>query len=146
VQITATKGGQVMKEISELNFPDDIRYAESHEWARLEGDTIKVGISDYAQDQLGDIVFVEMPEAGETFAKGAEFGTVESVKAVSELYMPIGGEIVGVNPSLEDAPELVNDTPYSDGWMIEVKPEDPAQLNSLMAKEDYIKSLRDNNN
>ena len=131
-----------MKEISELSFPDDIRYAESHEWAGLEGDTIKVGISDYAQDQLGDIVFVEMPAAGETFEKGAEFGTVESVKAVSEIYMPIGGEIVSVNTPLEDAPELVNNTPYSDGWLIEVKPDDPAQLDSLMTKDDYIKSLQ----
>ena len=131
-----------MKEISELNFPDDIRYAKSHEWARAEGATVKVGITDYAQDQLGDIVFVEMPEAGETFEKGAEFGTVESVKAVSELYMPIGGEIVAVNDSLEDAPELVNNTPYSDGWMIEVKPNDPAELDSLMTKEEYIESLQ----
>jgi len=131
-----------MKEINELNFPDDIRYAKSHEWARLEGDTVKVGISDYAQDQLGDIVFVEMPAAGETFAQGDEFGTVESVKAVSELYMPIGGEIVAVNSPLEDAPELVNNTPYSDGWMIEVKPEDPAQMDGLMTKDDYIKSLQ----
>jgi len=131
-----------MKEINELNFPDDIRYAKSHEWAKLEGDTVKIGISDYAQDQLGDIVFVEMPEAGETFAQGDEFGTVESVKAVSELYMPIGGEIVAVNSPLEDAPELVNNTPYSDGWMIEVKPDDPAQLDSLMTKDDYINSLQ----
>jgi len=131
-----------MKEISELHFPDDIRYAESHEWAKLEGDTVKVGITDYAQDQLGDIVFVEMPEAGEAFEKGAEFGTVESVKAVSELYMPVGGEIVAVNPSLEEAPELVNDTPFTDGWMIEVKPDDPAELDSLMAKEAYIESLQ----
>jgi len=131
-----------MKEINELNFPDDIRYAKSHEWARLEGDTVKVGISDYAQDQLGDIVFVEMPEAGETFAQGDEFGTVESVKAVSELYMPIGGEIVAVNSPLEDAPELVNNTPYSDGWMIEVKPDDPAQMDGLLSKDDYIKSLQ----
>ena len=131
-----------MKEINELNFPDDMRYAKSHEWARLEGDTVKVGISDYAQDQLGDIVFVEMPEAGETFAQGDEFGTVESVKAVSELYMPIGGEIVAVNSPLEDAPELVNNTPYSDGWMIEVKPDDPAQMDGLLTKDDYIESLQ----
>ena len=130
-----------MKEITELNFPDDIRYAESHEWAKPEGDTVKVGITDYAQDQLGDIVFVEMPEAGETFEKGAEFGTVESVKAVSELYMPVGGEIVGVNDTLEDAPEKVNNTPYTDGWMIEVKPDDPTELDSLMDKDGYIKSL-----
>ena len=131
-----------MKEINELNFPDDLRYSKSHEWARQEGDTVRIGITDYAQDQLGDIVFVEMPETGETFAQGAEFGTVESVKAVSELYMPIGGEIVSVNPSLEDAPELVNNTPYSDGWIIEVKPEDPAQMDGLMTKDDYIKSLQ----
>ena len=131
-----------MKEINELNFPDDIRYAESHEWARPQGDTVKVGISDYAQDQLGDIVFVEMPEAGETFEKGAEFGTVESVKAVSELYMPVGGEVLAVNTSLEDSPELVNNTPYTDGWMIEVKPDDPAQLDSLLTKDAYLKSLQ----
>ena len=131
-----------MKEISELNFPDDIRYAESHEWAKPQGDTVKVGISDYAQDQLGDIVFVEMPEAGETFEKGAEFGTVESVKAVSELYMPVGGEVVAVNTSLDDSPEMVNNTPYTDGWMIEVKPDDPAQLDSLLTKDAYLKSLQ----
>jgi len=131
-----------MKEINELNFPDDIRYAKSHEWARQEGDTVKIGISDYAQDQLGDIVFVEMPEAGETFAQGDEFGTVESVKAVSELYMPLGGEIVAVNTPLEDAPELINNTPYAEGWMIEVKPDDPAQMDGLMTKDDYIKSLQ----
>lgn len=131
-----------MKEITELNFPDDIRYAESHEWARPEGDTVKVGITDYAQDQLGDIVFVEMPEAGESFDKGDEFGTVESVKAVSELYMPVGGEIVAVNDTLEDAPEKVNNTPYADGWMIEVKPGDPAELDTLMDKDAYIKSLK----
>ena len=131
-----------MKEINELNFPDDIRYAESHEWARPQGDTVKVGISDYAQDQLGDIVFVEMPGAGETFEKGAEFGTVESVKAVSELYMPVGGEVVAVNTSLDDSPEMVNNTPYTDGWMIEVKPDDPAQLDSLLTKDAYLKSLQ----
>jgi len=131
-----------MKEINELNFPDDVRYAESHEWARPQGDTVKVGISDYAQDQLGDIVFVEMPEAGETFEKGAEFGTVESVKAVSELYMPVGGEVVAVNTSLDDSPEMVNNTPYTDGWMIEVKPDDPAQLDSLLTKDAYLKSLQ----
>jgi len=131
-----------MKEINELNFPDDIRYAESHEWAKPQGDTVKVGISDYAQDQLGDIVFVEMPETGETFEKGAEFGTVESVKAVSELYMPVGGEVVAVNTSLEDSPEMVNNTPYTDGWMIEVKPDDPAQLDSLLTKDAYLKSLQ----
>ena len=131
-----------MKDISDVNLPDDIHYAESHEWAKAEGDHVKVGISDYAQDQLGDIVFVEMPETGETFEKGAEFGTVESVKAVSELYMPVGGEIVAVNNGLEDAPELINNTPYSDGWMIEVKPDDPSELDSLMTKDAYLTSLK----
>ena len=131
-----------MKDINDVDLPDDIHYAESHEWAKSEGDHVKVGISDYAQDQLGDIVFVEMPEAGETFEKGAEFGTVESVKAVSELYMPIGGEIVAVNNALEDSPELINDTPYSDGWMIEVKPDDLSELESLMTKDAYLASLK----
>ncbi|MBW2449950.1 MAG: glycine cleavage system protein GcvH, partial [Deltaproteobacteria bacterium] len=130
-----------MKEINDLNLPDDIRYAESHEWAKAEGDSVKVGISDYAQDQLGDIVFVEMPEIGETFDKGVEFGTVESVKAVSELYMPVGGEIVAVNSALEDSPELINNTPYSDGWMIEIKADDPAELEGLMTKDAYLTSL-----
>ncbi len=131
-----------MKDINDVDLPDDIHYAESHEWAKSEGDHVKVGISDYAQDQLGDIVFVEMPEAGETFEKGAEFGTVESVKAVSELYMPIGGEIVAVNNALEDSPELINDTPYSDGWMIVVKPNDLSELDSLMTKDAYLTSLK----
>ena len=131
-----------MKEINDLILPDDIHYAESHEWANAEGDNVKMGISDYAQDQLGDIVFVEMPEVGETFDKGAEFGTVESVKAVSELYMPVGGEIVAVNSALEDTPELINNTPYSDGWIIEVKADDPAELEGLMTKDAYLASLK----
>jgi glycine cleavage system H protein len=131
-----------MKDINDVILPDDIRYAKNHEWAKADGDNIKVGISDYAQDQLGDIVFVEMPDVGEAFDKGAEFGTVESVKAVSELYMPVGGEIVAVNGALEDSPELINNTPYSEGWMIEVKPDDPAELDSLMAKDAYLTSLK----
>jgi glycine cleavage system H protein len=131
-----------MKDINDVSLPDDIHYTQSHEWVKAEGDNVKVGITDYAQDQLGDIVFVEMPEVGETFDKGAEFGTVESVKAVSELYMPIGGEIVAVNGALEDSPELINNTPYSDGWMIEVKPDDPAALADLMSKDAYWASLK----
>ena len=94
-----------MKELNELSFPEDVRYAESHEWVKITGETAKIGITDYAQDQLGDIVFVELPDVGESFDKGSEFGTVESVKAVSELYMPVGGEIVAINEGLEDAPE-----------------------------------------
>jgi glycine cleavage system H protein len=131
-----------MKELSELNFPAEVRYAESHEWARSEGDKIRVGISDYAQDQLGDIVFVELPEVGDTFNKGEEFGTVESVKAVSELYMPVGGEVLAVNSSLEDTPEKVNNTPYGDGWMIEIKAENPSELDDLMDKDAYLGTLK----
>lgn len=131
-----------MKELNELNFPDDVRYAESHEWARAEGDKVKVGISDYAQDQLGDIVFVELPEVGDTLGKGEEFGTVESVKAVSELYMPVAGEIVAINDTLEDAPEKVNNAPYGEGWMIEINAENPSELDDLMDNNAYLGTLK----
>jgi glycine cleavage system H protein len=131
-----------MKDINELNFPSDVRYAPSHEYAKKDGAVIRVGISDYAQDQLGDIVFVELPEVGEAFNKGAAFGTVESVKAVSELYMPVGGEIAAANSALEESPEKINASPYSDGWMIAVKPDDPAELEALMTSDDYLKSLK----
>jgi glycine cleavage system H protein len=131
-----------MKELNELNFPDDVRYAESHEWARSEGGRIRVGITDYAQDQLGDIVFVELPEVGDTFDKGQEFGTVESVKAVSELYLPVAGEVVAVNSSLEESPEKVNDAPYGDGWMLEVKAENPSELDGLMDNDAYLETLK----
>jgi glycine cleavage system H protein len=131
-----------MKELNELNFPDDVRYAESHEWARSEGDRVKVGISDYAQDQLGDIVFVELPEVGDTLGKGDEFGTVESVKAVSELYLPVAGEVVAINSSLDESPEKVNNTPYGDGWMIEIKAENPLELDDLMDNDAYLGTLK----
>ena len=131
-----------MKEIDELNLPDDLRYATDHEWTRLEGDKVKIGIDDYAQDQLGDIVFVELPEVGATFSKGEEFGTVESVKAVSELFMPIGGEILAINTALEETPEHVNNSPYDEGWMIEIKPGDVTEMDALMDKEAYIKMLK----
>ncbi len=131
-----------MKDINELNLPDDLRYGKDHEWVRLEGDKVKIGIDDYAQDQLGDIVFVELPEVGTTFSKGEEFGTVESVKAVSELFMPVGGEILAINTSLEETPENVNNSPYEDGWMIEIKPSDVAEIDALMDKEAYIKMLK----
>ena len=131
-----------MKEISELVLPDDRRYAEDHEWVKPEGDTAAIGISDYAQDQLGDVVFVELPQVGSVFDKGAEFGTVESVKAVSELFMPIGGEVTAVNADLEDAPEQVNADPYEGGWMIRVKPTDPAEMDALMDKAAYLEALK----
>ena len=131
-----------MKEINEFDLPDDVRFAENHEWARTEGDDVRVGISDYAQDQLGDIVFVELPQVGSTYDKGQEFGTVESVKAVAELYMPIGGEVLATNTALEDSPELVNKNPYSDGWMIRIKASDPAEMDTLMAKAAYLELLK----
>lgn len=131
-----------MKAIGELHLPDDVRYTEDHEWARPQGEKTRVGISDYAQDQLGDIVYVELPKEGDSFEKGAEFGTVESVKAVAELYMPIGGEILSVNTALEESPELVNKSPYGDGWMIEVEPGDPAEFDTLMTKNIYLKTLK----
>lgn len=131
-----------MKEINELELPDDVRYAEDHEWARAEGDRVRAGISDYAQDQLSDVVFVELPEVGDTFEKGEEFGTVESVKAVVELYMPVGGEILAVNKTLEDAPELVNQSPYQEGWFIEIKPTDPSEMDTLMTKQAYLEMLK----
>ena len=131
-----------MKEINEFDLPDDVRFTENHEWARAENDDVRVGISDYAQDQLGDIVFVEMPQVGSTYDKGQEFGTVESVKAVAELYMPIGGEVLATNTALEDSPELVNKNPYNDGWMIRIKASDPAELDTLMAKGAYLELLK----
>ncbi len=130
-----------MKDIQDIRLPENCRFADSHEWARRDGDQIQVGISDYAQDQLGDIVFVELPEVGQTLAKGAEFGTVESVKAVSEIYMPVAGEVVAVNAALADSPELINGSPYEDGWMIAVKPDDPGELDSLMSAEAYRNHL-----
>jgi glycine cleavage system H protein len=131
-----------MKEVSELQLPDDVRYTEDHEWARTEGEKTKAGISDYAQDQLGDIVYVKLPQTGDSFDKGQEFGTVESVKAVAELYMPVGGTILAVNSALEKSPELVNKDPYGDGWMIEIEPSDPAQFDALMKKDIYLETLK----
>ena len=131
-----------MKEISELDLPDDVSYSEDHEWARPEGEKVRFGISDYAQDQLGDITFVEMPKVGDTFAQGEEFGAVESTKAVSELFMPVAGEILAVNEALEESPGLVNHDPYGEGWIVEAKPHNPAELDSLMTKEAYLEMLK----
>ncbi len=130
-----------MKEINELDLPDALRYTQDHEWAQSTAEGVRCGISDYAQNQLGDIVFVELPQVGDTLEKGDEFGTVESVKAVAELYMPLGGEIIAVNGELEDSPQLVNQAPYGNGWMIEIKPSDPGELESLMTKETYKQTL-----
>ena len=130
-----------MKELNELHLPDDIRYTEEHEWARLSGDTARIGVSDYAQDQLGDIVFVELPAVGDTIAKGEVFGTLESVKAVSELYLPLSGEVVAVNTALTDAPELINQDPYA-AWIIEVRPTDAGEYDQLLTAAAYLDLLR----
>ena len=132
-----------MKEIEELILPEYVRYTQTHEWARLEGDAVRVGISDYAQDQLGALTFVELPNLGDVFRKGEQFGIVESTKAVSEVFMPVGGEIAAVNPDLVDSPELINSDPYEAGWIIEVKPETPEDLETLMRSEAYQKMLRE---
>jgi glycine cleavage system H protein len=131
-----------MKEISELNFPDDLKYTEDHEWSKLENGEVTIGICDYAQDQLGDVVFVELPQVGDAFEKGQEFGTVESVKAVSELFIPLGGEVTAVNENLEDTPELVNSEPYTNGWMIKLKLADASELDGLMTKDAYLDMLK----
>ncbi len=131
-----------MKEIHELVLPEGLRYSESHEWVRVEGDSVRVGISDYAQSRLGDIVFVELPEKGTVLEKGQEFGTVESVKAVAEIYAPVSGEVVAVNEALADAPELVNQDPYGEGWMMELVRGDASEADALMGREDYLANLK----
>lgn len=130
-----------MKDLSEVIFKEGLRYTNDHEWVAEEGDTLRVGVSDYAQDQMGDIVYVELPDVGTTFEKGEEFGTLESVKAVSELYLPISGEVVAVNDDLGDSPELINQDPYNN-WIIEIKPSDPGELDELLTAADYRELLR----
>ena len=130
-----------MKELDELHLPDDIRYTDEHEWARITGDIARIGVSDYAQDQLGDIVFVELPAVGDTIARGEVFGTLESVKAVSELYLPLSGEVVAVNTALTDAPELINPDPYA-AWLIEVRPTDAGEYDQLLTAAAYLDLLR----
>ncbi len=118
--------------------PAELKYASSHEWARLEEDgTVTVGISDHAQNALGDVVFVELPEIGATLAAGDEAGVVESVKAASDVYAPVGGEVVAINEALEDAPETVNSDPYTDGWFFRLQIGDASDLEGLLSSEDY---------
>ena len=120
-----------------FEIPDDCRYQETHEWVREAGDTVRIGITDFAQDELGDIVFVELPAVGETVDRGAEFGVIESIKAVSDLYAPLSGEVAAVNDDLVDAPELVNEDPFGDGWMLEVEPTDEAEFDELLSPSEY---------
>lgn len=120
-----------------MNFPTNVKYTNEHEWVRLEGEEAYVGITDYAQDQLGDIVFVDITTEGETLDKGEVFGTIEVVKTVSDLFLPIGGEVLEVNPELEEHPELVNQDPYGKGWLVKIKPADPSEMNGLLDAEAY---------
>ncbi|MDY6764316.1 MAG: glycine cleavage system protein GcvH [Halobacteria archaeon] len=122
-----------------MNFevPDDLYYLESHEWVRVTDGKARVGITDFAQDELGDVVFVELPRVGDKVDQNGEFGIIESIKAVSDLYSPLSGEVTAVNNDLEDAPELVNDDPYGDGWMIEIGVEDESETDNLLNPEEY---------
>jgi glycine cleavage system H protein len=118
-----------------LSVPEELQYTRSHEWVRTEGDTATIGITDHAQDELGDVVFVELPEVGATFDAGDSFGTVESVKAVSDLYIPVGGEVTEVNEALNDQPEKINEDPYGEGWMVKLRVSDEGS--GLLSASDY---------
>jgi glycine cleavage system H protein len=119
------------------NIPDDLHYSKDHEWVRVDGNIAIVGITDYAQDSLGDVVYVELPKVGDDFAANEAFGSVESVKAVSEVFSPVSGEIVGINEALADAPEKVNQEPYGEGWMIRVQMSNPGEVDSLLTAAEY---------
>ena len=120
-----------------MNVPANLKYTKEHEWLRVEGEVVLVGITDYAQSELGEIVFVEVETVGEILSEGDVFGTIEAVKTVSDLYLPIGGEILEFNEELEDAPELINDDPYAKGWIIKVAATDIAQIENLLSAEEY---------
>lgn len=124
-----------------MNIPADLKYTQDHEWIRIDGDVITVGVTDFAQGELGDVVFVEIETEGEELDKGETFGTVEAVKTVSDLFMPVGGTVAEFNEALADEPELVNKDPYGAGWMIKIKVADTAELEELMSAEDYQKML-----
>ena len=126
-----------------MGYPADVRYTREHEWARLENGLVTVGITSYATEQLGDVVFVELPAVGKKFEAAKPFGVVEAVKTVSDLYSPISGEVVAVNDALAANPALVNQQPYGDGWMIRVKPRDPAEVSRLLSSQDYEKLLEE---
>jgi glycine cleavage system H protein len=127
-------------------YPEDLHYTKDHEWIRVQGDTGAIGITDFAQEQLGDVVHVQLPRMGEKFSAHDTFGEVESVKTFSELFIPVSGEITGVNEALADSPELVNSSPYGDGWMIKVKLKDPGEVDSLLSAseyEDFVEAQKD---
>jgi len=120
-----------------MNIPSNLKYSKDHEWVRVEGDMAYIGITDFAQSELGEIVIVDITTEGETLAREAVFGSIEAVKTVSDLFMPVGGEVSEVNPKLEDNPELVNSDPYGEGWMIKVKMTDPSEVGKLLDAEAY---------
>ncbi len=120
-----------------MNIPSDLRYTEEHEWVRIEGQIAWIGITDYAQGELGDIVFIELPSAGDAIEKKKEFGTIEAVKAVSEMYSPLSGKVVEINTALEDDPMIVNRDPYGEGWMIKIEMSDPSEVDQLLNAADY---------
>ena len=120
-----------------MNVPEDLRYSTDHEWARTEDGRVRVGITDFAQDTLGDVVFVDLPEVGATVSAGGTFGEVESTKSVSDLYAPVGGTVVEVNGELADAPNRINDDPYGEGWICVIEPSDPAELDALLDAAGY---------
>jgi glycine cleavage system H protein len=126
-----------------MTIPDDLRYTREHEWARKKGKNVAVGITEYAQDQLGDVVYLELPDIGDAVKKGEAFGVVESTKAVSELFAPISGKVVEVNDPLADAPEAVNEDPYEEGWMVVIEPSDPAELDALLDAKAYQSFLEE---
>jgi glycine cleavage system H protein len=120
-----------------MEFPGDLKYSKEHEWVRLEGDIAVIGITEFAQDELGDIVYVEQPKVGDTVTQNEQFGVVESVKTVSDLYSPVSGEVVEVNDEVSSSPELINKEPYGAGWIVKVKTSDAAELDSLLSADDY---------
>jgi glycine cleavage system H protein len=127
--------------VAEASYPDDLKYHAEHDWARVDGDTATLGITWYAQDQLGEVVFFDPPEVGKTISKDEPYAEVESVKAVSDVIAPVSGEIVEVNEALKDAPEQINDDSYGEGWLVKVKLSDPSELDSLMDSASYTESL-----
>ena len=129
------------RNIAELNLPSNLKYTDEHIWIRVEGDVIVAGVSDYAQDQLGEVVYVDLPSEGDNFGAGDEFGEVESIKSVNKLFMPVAGEVVAVNEELGDTPTLLNASCYEKGWLIKVKPEDMAAVEALHSAERYRAGL-----
>jgi glycine cleavage system H protein len=124
-----------------MAYPSELKYTEDHEWVKVDGDTAVVGITSYAAEELGDIVFVDLPDTGTEVSKGDTFGTIESVKTVADLYAPVSGEITEINETLEDTPETVNESPYEKGWIVKIKMSDKSETDGMLSAEDYEKKL-----